>query len=319
MKKYLKMLIVAMVISTMLVGCTSTPVAPDGQVTPNDELDQGNSNDSGKTLIRLGVMAAADSAPIYLAEENGYFDERGLDVEIETFTNGATKQSSIQSGELDAAMVSMIQFLNNKKQGLPARITTITDGIFPVVVTPGFTEKNDVKVGLMEISVTNYLADKYLNNYNVEKIFINEMPVRLQMLLAGEIDMAVLPEPIASQAELKGAEKRVYSEAGDYTPNVIIFTQQMIDKKPEAVKAFQQGYDQAVLDINNNPSLARAILIEKLEIVPEVAELMDLPSYNTTRLPSESFVKEVEQWTANLQEEAFDLKYKDLVASEVMK
>ena len=56
-------------------------------------------------MLRIGVMSAADSAPILLAEENGYFEELGLNVELEIFTNGATKQSSIQAGELDGAKI----------------------------------------------------------------------------------------------------------------------------------------------------------------------------------------------------------------------
>ena len=206
-KKSLLLVVMSLVMTISLIGCTSNKV----------KVEENNT-------IRLGVMSAADSAPILLAQEKGYFEEEGVNLELEIFTNGATKQSSIQAGELDAAMLSMIQFLNNVKGGLQAKITTTTDGMFPIVLSKDFKEKKDVKVGLMEVSVINFLADQYLTDYNVEKVFINEMPLRMQALMENKIDMAVLPEPLASNAELKGLEKRVYGDLDDYTPNSIIFT-----------------------------------------------------------------------------------------------
>lgn len=266
--------------------------------------------------IRLGVMSASDSAPILLAQEKGYFEEEGVNLNLEIFTNGATKQSSIQAGELDAAMLSMIQFLNNSKAGLEAKITTTTDGTFPIVLSKNFEEKKDVKVGLMEVSVTNFLADQYLKDYNVEKIFINEMPVRMQMLMADELDMAVLPEPLASNAELKGLSKRVYGNPDDFTPNAIVFTDEFIANNPKTVEGFHKAYNRAVNDITANVDEAKDILVNKLELDPKVKDLMVLPTYHNTRIPTEEYLNEVETWTEELQGSTLDLKYSDVVSKD---
>lgn len=266
--------------------------------------------------IRLGVMSASDSAPILLAEEKGYFEEFGVDLQLEIFSNGANKQSSIQAGELDAAMVSMIQFVNNINAGLKARITTTTDGTFPVVLSKNFEEKKDVKVGLMEVSVTNFLADQYLKDYNVEKVFINEMPVRMQMLMSGDLDMAVLPEPLASNAELKGLTKRVYGNPDDFTPNAIIFTDEFITNNPTTVENFHKAYNKAVDDILANPDEAKDILISKLELDPKVKDLIVLPTYHKTRIPTEEYLNEVKVWTENLQGSTLNVIYNDSVSTD---
>lgn len=301
-----KVLLATMTVSilAMGVGCTSKNNAS------NDTVKEEN------TTIRLGVMSAADSAPILLAQEKGYFEEEGVNLELEIFTNGATKQSSIQAGELDAAMLSMIQFLNNVKGGLEAKITTATDGVFPIVLSKNFEEKKDVKVGLMEVSVTNFLADRYLTDYNMEKVFINEMPVRMQMLMSDEIDMAVLPEPLASNAQLKGLEKRVYGNPDDFTPNAIVFTDEFIENNPETVKGFHNAYNRAIEDITNNEEEAKDILISKLELNSEIKDLIVLPTYHKTRVPDASYIKEVEDWTEKLQNSQLDLNYDDVVTKE---
>lgn len=313
MKKYLRICSMIIITCIILSGCTSNPITPDGEVTPNNEIEEGRIDREQDLLIRLGVIASVDAAPIYLAEENGYFDARGLDVEIELFTSNESKENALKEGTLDGAIMNMLTFLNEKKHGLPAKIASTTDSIFPVVVRPGFEEKEDITVGVTEKSTVNYLVDKYLYGYNVEKIYITELPVALEMVIAGDIDMTVLPEPMASMAELKGATKRIYSEAGEYTPNVIIFTEKIVKTYPEAIKAFKEAYNQAVVELNNNTEITRAILIEELDLEDEVAVLMDLPTYNTTRLPSESFVKEIEDWTEKLQGEELNLKYKEIV------
>ncbi|MGL4773586.1 MAG: ABC transporter substrate-binding protein [Clostridium sp.] len=301
MKKTLKKIVAIAMMSLMtgsLISCSNEPEKKEN------------------VALRLGVMSAADSAPILLAQEKGYFEQEGVDLKLEIFTNGATKQSSIQAGELDAAMVSMIQFLNNSKAGLKAKITTSTDGVFPIVLSKNFEEKKDVKVGLMEVSVTNFLADQYLKDYNMEKVFINEMPVRLQMLMEGKLDMAVLPEPQASNAELKGLGKRVYGDPNDFTPNAIIFTDEFIKNNPETVKGFHNAYNKAVNDITNNPNEAKDILAKKLELDEKVKDLMVLPTYHKTRIPTENYLKEVEDWTEGLQGNELNLNYNDLVTKD---
>ena len=298
-KKSLLLVVMSLVMTISLIGCTSNKV----------KVEENNT-------IRLGVMSAADSAPILLAQEKGYFEAEGVNLELEIFTNGATKQSSIQAGELDAAMLSMIQFLNNVKGGLQAKITTTTDGMFPIVLSKNFQEKKDVKVGLMEVSVINFLADQYLTDYNVEKVFINEMPLRMQALMENKIDMAVLPEPLASNAQLKGLEKRVYGKPDDYTPNGIIFTDEFIKNNPNTVKGFHKAYNRAVEDIINNPEEAKDILVSKLELNSKVKDLMVLPTYHKTRVPDESYLKEIEDWTEKLQGNELNLEYKDVVTKD---
>lgn len=271
--------------------------------------------EENKTL-RLGIMSASDAAPILLAKEKGYFKEEGVDLQLEIFTNGATKQSSIQAGELDAAMLSMIQFLNNVNGGLKAKITTTTDGTFPIVLGKNYEEKKDVKVGLMEVSVTNYLADEYLKDYNVEKVFINEMPVRMQMLMASELDMAVLPEPLASNAQLKGLEKRVYGEPDDFTPNAIVFTDEFIKANPSTVEGFHKAYNKAVEEINANEEVAKDILIKDLELDPQIKDLIALPKYHKSRIPTKEYLENVLVWTENLQGNKLNINYDDVVSKD---
>jgi NitT/TauT family transport system substrate-binding protein len=270
--------------------------------------------------LRIGVMPAADSAPIFLAEEKGYFKELGLDATIEVYTNAANRQSALQTGELDGAMVDLIAFVNNVHNGFDVKITTSTDGIFPFLVNKDFAEKKNIKVGMMEISVTNYLSEECLGEkYEMEKVFINEIPARLEMIKAGQLDMANIPEPMASMGELTGLKKVVYESKDEFMPEAMIFTGKALMDKEKAIELFHRAYDKAVEDIRKDDSLAREVLIEKLHLNPEIKDLMTLPEYHNTRLPSESYMDKMVQWVENIQKIDVNVNYNDMIEGKFIK
>lgn len=300
--KMKKMLMLTMILMLLLAGCAAekedaAPVAAEEPLT-----------------LSIGVMPAVDSAPIFLAEKEGYFEDLGLDIEIQVYMNAMNRQSALISGELDGAMTDVIALVNNVDNGFDIKVTTSTDGSFPILLRKDFEESPEVTVGMMEVSVSNYLSDAALkDDYTLEKIYINEIPARLEMIKSGQIDMAVLPEPIASMGALAGLEKRVYENPDDYYPEVMVFTGTAIEEKAEALEAFHRGYDRAVEAIRADESLAREVLVERLELNPEVKDLMHLPTYQLSRVPDEAYLDQIMTWNETVIGKTIDLGYEELV------
>lgn len=61
---------------------------------------------SGEPLV-VGTMANSLGLPVHWAEEMGYFEEAGLDVQIEIFATGAPINEAMAAGELDVAVSGM--------------------------------------------------------------------------------------------------------------------------------------------------------------------------------------------------------------------
>lgn len=267
--------------------------------------------------LLVGVMPATDSAPIFWADEYGLFEEAGINVQLELFTNATNQQSSAQAQQIDVYMASLVEFLiareNNPEAGA---ITTTTDGVFPVLVSPKYDGGKEVKIGLMEISVTNYVADLFLTDYELDKQFIAEVPLRIQMLLAGELDMAVLPEPMASNAESKGLEKMLISETEDFSPNVMIFNQTTLENAPDKVAAFHAAYNAAVEAMKGQEEAVKALLISRIGLDESIQELIVLPDYYPTRLPSEEYVEEARIWVEQLINQPMTVSYDELVVKD---
>ena len=270
--------------------------------------------------LKVGVMPAVDSAPIFTANKKGYFAELGLNVELQIYTSAMNRQSALQSGELDGAMTDVIALINNIQNGFDIKVTTSTDGVFPFLIKKGFTEKKDIKAGMMEVSVTNYLSDRSLGDkYNVEKVYINEIPARLEMVGKGTLDMAVVPEPMASQGELNGLTKKLIVNNDPYSPDVMVFTGKAIKEKEIALELFHKAYNKAVDKIAKDGTEARELLIETLKLKPEIKDKIILPKYNKARVPSEEYLQSIMDWNEKVLKKKIDLKYDALVEGKFVK
>ncbi len=175
------LMVIIILLTALFVGCT-----PE-----KDEESRGS--------LTIGLMPAVDTAPIFLAAEKGYFDELNLDVNIQIYTNAQDRQSALQTGQIDGTMTDLVAVAVNVSGGFDIKATTLTDGMFPVLAVPGAAEKSEISVGMMEVSVSNFLVDQWLGgDYQIEKIFINAIPARLEAVISGQLDMGLFPEPIAS-------------------------------------------------------------------------------------------------------------------------
>lgn len=302
MKFWKHMIICLSAVALVLGGCTAKQA------------------DEGSLELKVGVMPAVDSAPMFVAEKQGYFEELGLKVDLQIYTNAMNRQSALQSNELDGAMTDVVALVNNVQNGFDIKVTTSTDGSFPVLVSKDFTDKPEVRVGLMEVSVVNYLADEYLSEqYNLDKVYINEIPARLEMINQGQIDMVVLPEPVASQGSLNGLEKRTYESKDAFSPEVMVFTGNAIKNKEKALELFHQAYNKAVADIQADENVARDILVERLDLNPQVKDIIDLPEYHEARLPSEEYIQKIIAWNEKVLGTKIDLQYDALVEGKFVK
>lgn len=316
--KVLLLSIITIVLSASLIGCAGLSRDPGehqgNSAAKRDSVDGGTTASSGIPALKIGVMPAVDSAPILLADKKGYFTDLGIDVDVQVYTNASNRQSALQSGGLDGAMTDVIALVNNVGNGFDIKVTTSTDGVFPFLVRKDFTEKEDIKAGMMEVSVTNYLSDRSLGSkYNVEKVYINEIPARLEMIGKGALDMAVVPEPMASQGELNGLNKLVIENSDEFSPDVMVFTGNAINNKEMSIRLFHDAYNKAVEEINQNDDEARDILIKALKLKPEIKENIIMPEYKMARIPSEEYFRSIIEWNEKVLGQKVSLKYEDLV------
>lgn len=265
--------------------------------------------------LKIGLMPAVDSAPILLAEKNGYFKELGLTVELQIFNNAQDRQSALQTQTIDGAITDLIAVAANVDGGFDIKATTMTNGVFPVLLKEGAENKQSIKVGMMEVSVTNFLIDEWLGDqYTIEKVFINDIPARLTAIGSGQLDMGLFPEPMASMGELNGLDKKLYQPEEGFCPDVFVFTGKALSEKEEAVKLFHKAYNKAVDELNQNEQAGRDIIMEKIpNLKPEIKDSIILPEYTRVTIPDNDYIDKIIQWTSETMNKELQVKADDLV------
>ena len=102
-------------IGTLLVGCSDSEISLEDleaaaaklETTTGDDTEAGAAVmeilDVEKPNLKFGFIKLTDCAPLVIAKEKGYFEEEGLNVEIEAQSNWKVLLDRVIDGQLDGA------------------------------------------------------------------------------------------------------------------------------------------------------------------------------------------------------------------------
>lgn len=295
----------------LVTGCSAKDAAQPAQPTPAAEATAAP--------IKIGTLATQDSLPLWVAEQNGYFTEAGIEnVEIVPFQSAMELQTAFAAGAIDAMMTDIMVAANLQASGTEVVLPTImlgatTDqGRFAIVAAPGqkFDSMADLKgvpVGTASITITEYVLDKLMEEAgvsaaDVKKEEVDKVPVRFQLLMSGKLKAASLPEPFVSLAEKQGAK---VVPGGDDTKAKNNISQSVLavnrtftetDEGAATVAALLKAWDKAVADINANPDSFRSTLVSKARLPQPLATSFTVSTYPTASAPTATQVQSVLDW-----------------------
>lgn len=256
-------------------------------------------------------MPAVNIAPIIVADAEGYFQQEGVSLKIELFKNQMYRESALQAGTIDGTVSDLINAVNAVAQGFPLKVTSASEGVFGLVAAPRskFPDASSwkdapsgtrLKVGLLENSIIYYVTERMLEHRGIRTSIIElisspQLPARMEMLLAGRIDAACLPEPMVSLALRSGATLVADTESLPFTPGVILFTEKALKTKSSQVKAFYRGYNRGVSSLAKNPERWKPLILEKAEFPPAAREFA-LPVFSPARSTRLEEYRDVTDW-----------------------
>ncbi|MDD2672240.1 MAG: NrtA/SsuA/CpmA family ABC transporter substrate-binding protein [Syntrophales bacterium] len=223
--------------------------------------------------ITIAVTPWPASTPIFIARENGYFREEGLDAEFQSHESGHLGLASALSGEADLAEAADTPIARAAVHAKPlAVIATIAeiDRLILIIARRdrGIEAPRDLKgkrIGLTsgtgaEYFLHTYLAALYINPRDIR--MITYAPDRIvDALLKGKVDAVCTWSPYTARLRDRlGARALVLSDPGIYrgTWNVVS-TQDYVKKKPECVARFLRALLKANRFIEKHPDETQAI------------------------------------------------------------
>ena len=257
--------------------------------------------------MKIGILPVLDTLPLQVADRDGLFKEHGLDVELVPFASAMERDTAMLSGNLDGYFGDLIATLLLIENNVPMRIATVSfatdteQRMFALVKSGECKKSGDepLTVGLSFTTIMEYLLDTMVplsgaKDIPLGRMEVKKMPIRLQMLLEGQIDSAMLPEPLATLAESKGGTILATDSAlPEGTPLTVICLHQ---DKAAQVEAFLAAYAQAVKNINEHPEDYREFMAKSCRIPAPLAPTFPIYRYPEPVLPSEADITPVQEW-----------------------
>ncbi|GAW91491.1 ABC transporter substrate-binding protein [Calderihabitans maritimus] len=279
----------------------------------NSEQPKSEASFSNQPL-KIGVLPIEDSFPLWVAEENNMFQQAGLTVEIIPFNSARDRDTAMQAGQIDGEVADILAAALLKKAGTEVRIVSLTlgatpeEGRFVLLASPNsginsVAQLRGQEVALSENTIIEYVADQMLTiaglkPEEVRKVAIPRIPERLQLLLSDQVKAAVLPDPLATLAESKGA--KVVIDDTRLTENisqvVMLFNQKALTEKREAIKRLIEVWGKAAAEVSRNPEKYRKLFNEKARVPEALQDTYVIPSFSQPQVPKEEEVKRLVNW-----------------------
>lgn len=332
------LIVLLVIVSLVLLGCTSPEPSgdsPPGAVEPLEEAgEEAEPVDSSGTL-RVALLPILDSLPYFVAEQQGYFEAEGVQAEIVPVASGLERDQLMQAGEIDGMLTELPVVANFNKAGpavqilISARKAYADAPLFRVLAAPesGITAPADlagVPIGIAENTIIEYVTERLLEERGLtpEDIVgqsIPAIPERFQLLMEGQIEAATLPDPLAQSAIEQGATNVIDDSAyPQYAVSVLAFSVESLEEQPEAIRRFLRAWDRAAADINDNPENYRGLLLEQVQVPPNVQETYEIPPFPRSEVPTESQWADVNRWLIDKGLLESELPYAESVSTQYL-
>lgn len=271
--KYVFLLMLCVFISSC--GCE--------QNTNEDDSSLKEGFYSGK--IKAGHLVALDMAPLFIAKENGYFKEEGLDLETVFFSNPGDNNTALAGGSIQFSTNPFTLPYFGENGGVPMRIISSAGGlgIIEVVIQGNLNIETikqfvdwikshpDKKIKIavlkgdtLEMIVQKLLNDNGLSYDDVEMIWFNDLLAMVQAFQTDQVDVLSHIKPYTTDLIVnKGAISLTNnSEIWGYgTPNcTVAVLEDFANKYPGTVKGYLKALSKGFKFIVDNPNKAAEIL-----------------------------------------------------------
>ncbi len=276
------------VLSGVLAGTLALSLSACGSSSADSSAADGAS-DSGTTHLRLIYSPSLCAAPMYIAIENGYFEDEGLDVEQVT-VDAAHVSEAIGADQVDVGMGLIGKLLQPLENGLPIKFTTGLHTGCTKLLVPGdsdiksITDLKGKKIGVPGLADAATVVSKRslsaagigVTEQNMEVEFSvysrNDLP---QALENGAVDAIALGDPTASIAEEQYGLTALIDTATDpdykdeYCCNAFV-TSKLAAENPAAAAAFTRAVQKASQWVQENPDETAKIIVDKQYISGDV-------------------------------------------------
>ena len=287
-----------------LAACSSGSGTPSG---PAPEVQ----------TITIDTVPTADAAGLYIAQDDGFFAQQGLKVNIVSINGGEYGIGDLQTGHADLLEGNYVSFIlaqiagkfaapnpKNPAQTEPSKpidMRMIADSsqmqagnqALYVMPSSGYKTVNDlvthhVTVGVNTLhNIGTVLLGSLLGSIGQKVSALPQSPQVLpdmpKLLNKGTIKAAWLPEPFGTEAQQEyGAVQLADFNQGslqNFPIGTIVGTNKWVSSHPNTIAAFLRAYNEGQQKADIDRAAVEAALVKHTQVSPELAATMTLDTY----------------------------------------
>ena len=277
----------------VLAGCSGgeTSASADGATTGASEV----------TELKVGITPIANAANLYIAIEQGYFTEEGLDVTPTIIQTASTAIPSLLNDELqtgpddvgpdrdrgvegaaDQRCVGQRPIPKDGAADTTALVAAPESGISSLADVAG---KTVALVGLKsapDLALRVVLEEAGVDPSDVEMVEI-AYPDMVSALKSNRVDAAFVVDPFLSAAKAAGLDvvSQPFTEGlGGMNALLWVGSDAFVQANPETAGKFASAIKKAGEYANENPEAVREVLPEFTSLSPEAIAKSVIPSWD---------------------------------------
>ena len=278
----------------------------------------GNSSNESDTAelaeVKIGTLATEDILPFWVAENEGLFEETGINASVEVFQSATELIAAVTSGEVQYAMTDPMVSASIYASGTPVQIEWITlgtdasQGRFGIMTADdSITSLKDlagVEIGVGSNTILEYVMDTLMENAGIDeqqikKNELQKLPVRYEAMTSGQVKAAALPASLLALGEANGCHVVADDTTGDnISQSVMIVNSEFLEDASGAntVDVLKQVWNKAASEINASPESYRSLLVEKANLSDAISSTYKICEYPQCELPSKEMIEPILSW-----------------------
>ena len=266
--------------------------------------DAASSGEGGEVReVTVGMLPILPTAALYAGIEEGFFEDRGIEVTVETGQGGAALLPAVMAGQIDFATSNPVSLLQARGEELDVRViahwtSALSEGeqdINGVVAAAGsgIESAADLAGKTVAVNTLNGMGGLTIREavrqdggdpdaVEFVELPFPDMPAALS---GGNVDAVWVPEPFLSSLQAAGNVVATYSsmESVPGHPTQLFFTSpQLLASDPELVEDFTAAVEETLGFADENPDAVKAQVAQVLpQLPPEATENVLLEEFGT--------------------------------------
>jgi NitT/TauT family transport system substrate-binding protein len=262
-----------------------------------DDDDDSGGGGGATTTLSVSYVPYVGAAPFILGIEQGFFEERGLEIEDKQGPAPAPIMAQVVSGQLDIGFTTIPALIAAVDGGAPLQAIAPFDGIIDPdspqvailvkedsgIASPADLEGKSVGVVALESELDVLLHEVVRRDggdpAQVESVQV-PFPEMLAALKADRVDAVVNTEPFVTLSLQEPGIEAISHPEVEVVPNsavtAFVASSDFIADNPETVEQFRAAMEESLDYAAAHPEEAQQTMVEVAEIEPDLLKEINL-------------------------------------------